>query len=918
METIMETGQLNLNTSWGPFSATYLGLSHTLDATQGTMADVALWVGRIAPASVVLPDNIFGYVPNQDGDRRATVRAVPEDVLPDYSAFSIRYFLDRQGDTAVARFTVESDERARCDIIFHNTSGKAREYRYGLGLMVADARRRIKLKAFLRPWWIPARQYTSIEAYQKAFDMGCGQCLTRFFSWGVEDAVLAQAFGGWSGDRVTYRAPLPGALRNGFIYFRYVKYGDLDHPWEIRINGQPTTFRFPQTWAMPGGGWGKECDAYEEWRLLRIPIGAVPAGETTVELRPLNPPGNDQARIWLDGMLFNEGLLAGDDGAGDLLPTTLIDAPTGETARVDLESTAGSNITFQIRVPDDVRRSATIASYAVTIQALDGSGSFLGSLRRRFGLPSVPLERDSTVCPWGAMDSGPITVPARSERRVSFTIAFRPEPSGASANVRTHNPVLVPPSPRGPFANMVASLRDAVLFNVNYPLTLFGRPSPYYVPAKYFPSPYSWDGGFAAVGLATFAPELARQQTAFFMADEDHDFPCLYSGSPVPTPLYAMWDIYQAIQDPAFLSGIYAGAKRMYDFYLGRTPGSVVNAHGDGMLSTYPYNYNLGIDDHPIQRWAEERHLTRNGLYSIILMPQILRIARLMRNIARLLEHDADAGQYRRDADQLADIIDHRMWDEPSGLYGWLYRTDRGVEPVAMDGCAGDRSACAFLPLFAGQTAHKARLVEQMTDPSRFKTPYGISSVDMSAPSYNPHGYWNGAVWPVMQWYLWRGLLEADETILARQVAETILGTWQRCFAEDHYLGEHFVIAKAQMSGAPNFGGLSAVLLPMHATYFTPYQVTARYDVIILRQSVDRARDTLSLTLTAPFLVLASHDLLVNMGRAKTRYTLIVNGQPYGSTVSDEYGHLVLRLPRSAKQDEVRVQPALLDAGSAR
>jgi hypothetical protein len=135
------------------------------------------------------------------------------------------------------------------------------------------------------------------------------------------------------------------------------------------------------------------------------------------------------------------------------------------------------------------------------------------------------------------------------------------------------------------------------------------------------------------------------------MADEEHDFPMIYCGSPVPTPLYALWDWYQATQDLDGLAKAYQGAKRMYDFYLGRTPGSLVNHNDKGFLSTYAYNYNLGIDDHPIQRWAEECHLTSKGLYSLILMPQILRLAGIMRNIAILLGHGADAEQFRNEND---------------------------------------------------------------------------------------------------------------------------------------------------------------------------------------------------------------------------------------------------------------------------
>ena len=215
----------------------------------------------------------------------------------------------------------------------------------------------------------------------------------------------------------------------------------------------------------------------------------------------------------------------------------------------------------------------------------------------------------------------------------------------------------------------------------------------------------------------------------------------------------------------------------------------------------------------------------------------------------------------------------------------------------------------AFLPLFAGLAGRKERLIEALTDPSRFWTAFGISSVDMAAPSFNPDGYWNGAVWPVMQWFIWRGLLEAGEPALARRLAEAILTTWQNAFVRDRYLGEHFVLKNARMSGAPNFGGLSAVLLPMHAAYYTPYQVTPLYDVAIRACRVDEEADRIELTLSAPYLEAAEHDLLVNMGRARAEYRVIRNGAPWRVCRSDEFGHLCLRLPRPDAEDSIRIEP---------
>jgi Mannosylglycerate hydrolase MGH1-like glycoside hydrolase domain len=893
----MTTGNLNLKAKWGPFSPTYLGISHILDPEQRTMVDIALMTGRKQPATVILPDNIFDYVHEiKTGQCQAIIQAMPENVSADYSSYSLRYFLDSHGDTALAKFQAESDDKLRCEITFCNSSDEEREYFYGIGLSVSDMRKKVRLKKSLETSWVGARDYSEIEAYKKAFEFGCRQCLTRLFSWGVEDELLAEAFGGWFGDRASYQAKLPNSLKNGFVYFRYIKYGTLSQNWELKINGEKTVFSFPQTWEMPGAGWGKACDEYEEWRLLRIPIGCVSETNINIELRSLDDaPGNDQARIWLDGMLFSEGLLPGDTGVENLLSPTHIDEPICESSSLELDDAAEKISKFKIILQDQADRSATVESEGMASMAQSGQGSFLTHLRKQFELPPAKIERDLTMSPWGAVDSEAILIPADSERTVCFTITFDEGTAKSFPLKEAESPIQA----NGPYGEMITHLSDILLFNINYPLKMSGLPSHYIVPAKYFPIPYSWDGGLSALGTAFIAPDFALEQTNYFMAEEEYDFPLIYVGSPVPTPLYALWEIYQLKNDPKVLSDNYAGAKRLYDFYLGRTPESIVNTNNDGLLSTYTYNYNLGIDDHPIQRWAEKHQITNKGLYSLILIAQVLRLARIMRNIAHLLKLEDDAEQYRCDGELLANIVDGQMWDEESGFYGWLCQTNDGVKPVVLDGCAGDRSACSFLPLFAGQTTHKERLIEHMLNPNRFNTKFGISSVDMSAPYYNPHGYWNGGIWPVMQWYLWRGLLESGEPALAEKVAKTILNTWQECFDKQHYLGEHFMIINAQMNGAPNFGGLSSILIPMYAAYFSKYQITTCYDVIIHNKSVDHQCDTLSFQISTPFLSATSHDVLINMGQSKTQYEFIVNGKLFGESVSDEHGHLSLRLPNS-------------------
>lgn len=897
----MTTGYIDLDAPWGPFSTTYIGISNVLNDGIGGIADFALFTGRKSPEEVVLPDSIFDYTQNvKTGERTSEIKVIPENVSEDYSSYALKYFIDDNGDTALAKFKTENSSEAVCDITFKNSSSEEREYFYGLGVIASDIRRRVSLQEKYKPYWLAGRDYTGIEAYQKVFGLGCAQCLTRVFSWGVEPEILAQAFGGWEGDRVSFKKTLPCSLKDGFIYLRYIKYGTLEQEWEIKINGQATRFSFPQTWEIPGGGWGKNRDEYEEWRLLRVRVGEISEEELNIELYPVDYPGNDLARIWLDGIVFSNGMIDGDNGEDVLLPTNLVDEISAAGIEVEFDSADGNESIFKI-INSKTEKTITV----VTDEALDyskgGEGSFLNYLRNEFNMPKAKTERDLNITPWGMVKSSPVKVAAGSEKTVSFKITINPscdaQPCGDKKNIENYSELFS----NSPYQSMINCLRDVLLYNVNYPINLFGKDSAYFVPSKFFSIPYSWDSGLDAVGMASFAPELALEQAAFFLADEDCSFPFLYCGSPVPTQFYALWQVYQETCDVACLEKTYAGIKRMYDFYIGRYPGSLVNEHNDGRLSTYPYNYNLGIDDHPIQRWAEENQVTKNGLYSIILMAQMLRIARIMRNIAHLLKKCDDENVYSEDVAMLENVVEGEMWDEESGLYGWLMRKGQSVERVELGGSKGDMSACAFFPLFSGQVTHKDRLIQILKDKERFLTPFGISSVDMGAPYYNPNGYWNGGIWPVMHWFIWRGLLEAGELEVARDVAERIMRTWQDSFDKGHYLGEHFMIAKEEMNGAPNFGGLSAILINLHDAYYKKYKVTTCFDVIVLSCKKDESVDSLELELTAPFASGEECDVLVNMGQGGRRYAVEINNRNACEYTADKNGHFSFRVANPGK-----------------
>lgn len=121
--------------------------------------------------------------------------------------------------------------------------------------------------------------------------------------------------------------------------------------------------------------------------------------------------------------------------------------------------------------------------------------------------------------------------------------------------------------------------------------------------------------------------------------------------------------------------------------------------------------------------------------------------------IARVIGEDAPPHDTR--ADNTAEAVNRKLWDEEHGTYLDFDLVAR--EPIRVYAAAG------FLPLFAGipDEARARRMVASLE-----QTGFGLGGEGVAAvPSYDPYGfgyspvqYWRGPVWINIDWLLMRGL----------------------------------------------------------------------------------------------------------------------------------------------------------------
>ena len=127
-------------------------------------------------------------------------------------------------------------------------------------------------------------------------------------------------------------------------------------------------------------------------------------------------------------------------------------------------------------------------------------------------------------------------------------------------------------------------------------------------------------------------------------------------------------------------------------------------------------------------------------------------------------------------------------------------------------------------------------ILQRLSDPDRFWTRIGLSTVDQSAPYYRKDGYWNGAVWMPHQWFFWKTALDLGQGDFAYQIAKTALDLWKREVEASYYCFEHFLIQSGRGAGWHQFSGLSSPVVSWYAAYHRPGRLTTGLDVWVEEQ----------------------------------------------------------------------------------
>jgi hypothetical protein len=388
--------------------------------------------------------------------------------------------------------------------------------------------------------------------------------------------------------------------------------------------------------------------------------------------------------------------------------------------------------------------------------------------------------------------------------------------------------------------------------NVVYPIRTRGRWIRHYTPGRFWDSLYTMDSGMVGLGLAELDVDRSIDVlNAYLTAGAAEEPPFIHHGSVVPVQFYQFVEIWNRIGGPDFAEFYYPRLQRYYRFLAGHDPRSTTRPFTSNLLCTWDYWINTGWDDYPPQVHTSQHNL-RARMAPVVITAHAIRCARILRMIAA--ELNLDGSEYDSDIAMFAEALQDHAWDAESEYFSYMVHDEAG-DPVEFLHHASGRNFNMGLdgasPLLADvcTPAQEAALLAKLTSEAHLWSPHGLTSVDQAAPYFSAAGMFNGGVWMIHQWFLWKTYLSLGYAEEARKLAATALELWKTEVEATYNCYEHFNVRTGRGGGWHHFGGLSAPVLSWFHAYHVPGRLTVGLDTVVRKVEFNTGRTELTATL---------------------------------------------------------------------
>ena len=272
------------------------------------------------------------------------------------------------------------------------------------------------------------------------------------------------------------------------------------------------------------------------------------------------------------------------------------------------------------------------------------------------------------------------------------------------------------------------------------------------------------------------------------------------------------YEIYTVSGDMDFLREAYKSGSSYIEWLLKNR-----DADNDGLLEWGPYGIIENVRDwyNAVFQVSAERYLDvdkediSDELECLDLSLMAINEMHYLAAMAEKLGLKKDVKKWQQKARSMSQLVNDKMWFEGDAFYYHINRADDSFYFLERD--LRRQEIIGFLPLWAGvcDEDRAEQLIATLTDTTKFWRRYGVPTLSADDPWFSPYvDYcckWNGPVWLLWDYMVFRGLLAYGYDDLALELADKMLLAVETQLTKNHNYWESFSPDNEVLNCPPNY-----------------------------------------------------------------------------------------------------------------
>jgi hypothetical protein len=288
-----------------------------------------------------------------------------------------------------------------------------------------------------------------------------------------------------------------------------------------------------------------------------------------------------------------------------------------------------------------------------------------------------------------------------------------------------------------------------------------------------------------------------------------------HKGMPTTSaPFYSWinWEIYTVSKDKEFLEDAYNSGVRYTNWLRDNR-----DTDKDDLLEWGPYGIIENVRDwyNVVFQVSKERYLDidkediSDELECLDLSLMAVNEMHHLAFMAEELEKPQEARKWNKEADKIADLINKTMWDEETGFFYHVDKNDHTFKFMERD--LKRQEIIGLLPMWANAVSQERAdiLVKTLIDEEKFWRKYGVPTLAADDPWYSPNvDYcckWNGPVWLLWDYMVFRGLINYGYNDLALELADKMMLAVNTQLSKNHNYWESYSPDNEVLNCPPNY-----------------------------------------------------------------------------------------------------------------